>query len=397
MALRYSFFAADGAGAGVGGLAPTVETWRTAAGGAPSDAQPSLTELDATNAVGWYYFDLDVQADTLIGIDFTASAASVKGPAGHYSGTRRASAELKTTDAAFTSARLASLDELGGSNLPADVDTLIARLTATRAGNLDEITGTRLAELDPANMPAGVAGAQAQATTAATQATAAAVDAATLDGRLTAGRAANLDEITSTRLAQLDAGNVPADAATAATQATAAAADAATIESRLTAGRSANLDKIDDAISNVAGNVWDVAVGVPTVGSFGEAVNDQPARVFAFSLGEFDAGAMIAEVLACCRLTSDNVWQKMPAAAAAPNGSFGWLLELAARIAGKVNVVVDPGTFDGVKMEDGAIRVYRTLAHADLDNPANAIATISLAAVYDGSDNLDKLTGTEPG
>ena len=354
MALRYSFFAADGTGAGVTGLTPTVETWRTAAGGAPSDAQPSLTELDATNAAGWYYFDLDVQADTLIGIDFTAATTNVKGPSG-YSGGRRVSAELQTTDAAFTSARLANLDELGGSNLPADVDTLVARLTATRAGNLDEITGTRLSELDPANMPAGVSTASAQATTAATQAT------------------------------------------TAATQATAASASAATVETRLSAGRASNLDKIDDAISNVADNVWDVAVGVPVVGSFGAAVNDQPSRVFAFSLGEFDAATMIAEILACCRATSDNVWAKMPAAAAAPNGSFGWLLELAARIAAKVNVVVDPGTFDGVKMEDGAIRVYRTLAHADLDNPANAIATISLAAVYDGSDNLDKLTGTEPG
>jgi len=368
MALRYSFFAADGTGAGVTGLTPTVETWRTAAGGAPSDAQPSLTELDATNAAGWYYFDLDVQADTLIGIDFTAATTNVKGPSG-YSGGRRVSAELQTTDAAFTSARLANLDELGGSNLPADVDTLVARLTATRAGNLDEITGTRLSELDPANMPAGVSTASAQATTAATQATTAATQATT----------------------------AATQATTAATQATAASASAATVETRLSAGRASNLDKIDDAISNVADNVWDVAVGVPVVGSFGAAVNDQPSRVFAFSLGEFDAATMIAEILACCRATSDNVWAKMPAAAAAPNGSFGWLLELAARIAAKVNVVVDPGTFDGVKMEDGAIRVYRTLAHADLDNPANAIATISLAAVYDGSDNLDKLTGTEPG
>lgn len=74
--------------------------------------------------------------------------------------------------------------------VPADLTTLLARLTAARADNLDEITATRLAELDAANMPA---------------------DIATLLARLTIARAANLDEITAARLAELDAANMPAD------------------------------------------------------------------------------------------------------------------------------------------------------------------------------------------
>jgi len=58
----------------------------------------------------------------------------------------------------------------------ADTDALDTRLTAGRATNLDEITSARLAELDPANLPA---------------------DVDTLAARLTPGRALLLDNLSS--------------------------------------------------------------------------------------------------------------------------------------------------------------------------------------------------------
>ena len=90
-----------------------------------------------------------------------------------------------------------------------DTDALETRLTALRAANLDEVTALRMAELDPANVPA---------------------DIDTLISRLTALRAANLDEVTAVRMAELDAANLPADVDT--------------LLSRLTALRAAALDEI---------------------------------------------------------------------------------------------------------------------------------------------------------
>ncbi len=48
----------------------------------------------------------------------------------------------------LTAARATNLDELGSTNIPADIDTLLGRLTAARAALLDEITAARLSELD---------------------------------------------------------------------------------------------------------------------------------------------------------------------------------------------------------------------------------------------------------
>ena len=86
----------------------------------------------------------------------------------------------------YTTVRAPYLDELAAANLPTDVDALVARLTAARAGYLDELAA--------ANLPA---------------------DVDTLLGRLTAVRAALLDQITALRLAELDPANLPADVAAA--------------------------------------------------------------------------------------------------------------------------------------------------------------------------------------
>ena len=50
--------------------------------------------------------------------------------------------------ARLTALRAGYLDELGPTNIPADIDTLLARLTALRAGYLDE--------LGPTNLPADI-------------------------------------------------------------------------------------------------------------------------------------------------------------------------------------------------------------------------------------------------
>lgn len=94
------------------------------------------------------------------------------------------------TDATWTDARAAFLDELAAANIPADIDTLLGRVTAAVA-LASVCTEGRLSELDGANIPA---------------------DIDTLLGRITAA-VALASICTEARLAELDAGNLPTDIA----------------------------------------------------------------------------------------------------------------------------------------------------------------------------------------
>lgn len=104
--------------------------------------------------------------------------------------------------------------------------SLADKLTAVRAALLDQITALRMAELDAANLPADVDAVKAVtdllpdggALTTLTAyvdgletAIGAIEGATTLHNKLTAARAALLDEITALRMAELDAANIPAD------------------------------------------------------------------------------------------------------------------------------------------------------------------------------------------
>jgi hypothetical protein len=82
----------------------------------------------------------------------------------------QADVQAAMTSQGYTTTRAPYLDELAAANLPADVDTLLSRLTALRAAALDEITAARMAELDAANMPADLDAVLA--------------DTAAIDGRL---------------------------------------------------------------------------------------------------------------------------------------------------------------------------------------------------------------------
>jgi len=119
-----------------------------------------------------------------------------------------------------------SAGEMNGDNVkiwlhdaagPADIDTLLARLTAARAAALDEITPARMSELDPANIP---------------------FDIDTLLARLTAARAAFLDELGPL--------NMPADIDT--------------LLARLTAARAAYLDEL--APANIPADIDALVAGL---------------------------------------------------------------------------------------------------------------------------------------
>lgn len=51
---------------------------------------------------------------------------------------------VATLDDNYTATRAGYLDELGSTNIPADVDTVLSRLTATRAGYIDELAAANL-------------------------------------------------------------------------------------------------------------------------------------------------------------------------------------------------------------------------------------------------------------
>lgn len=139
-------------------------------------------------------------------------------------------ADVDTLLARLTALRAGYLDELGAANIPADIDTLLARLTALRAGYLDELDFDLNARL---GAPAG-ASISADLLTIDNlvddlEAAVGAIEGATtLHNKLTAARAALLDQITAVRLAELDAANLPADIDT--------------LLARLTAARSGYMD-----------------------------------------------------------------------------------------------------------------------------------------------------------
>jgi hypothetical protein len=60
-------------GEGVTGLSPVFATWRAASGSAPAVAAPTIAELDAANAPGWYYFDVDSEEHVVATVDGTAT------------------------------------------------------------------------------------------------------------------------------------------------------------------------------------------------------------------------------------------------------------------------------------------------------------------------------------
>jgi len=125
------------------------------------------------------------------------------------------STDIATLLARLSALRAGYLDNLSGGAvaLAADMTTVLARLTALRAGYLDNLS----------------AGAVALAATALSSATWTNARAGYLDN-LSAGAVALASVCTSARLTELDAANIPADIDT--------------LTGRLTSGRASNLDRI---------------------------------------------------------------------------------------------------------------------------------------------------------
>ncbi len=117
---------------------------------------------------------------------------------------------------------------------------LANKLTAARATLLDQITALRMAELDAANIPADIDLIKGYTDTLE-GAIGAIEGATTLHNKLTAARAALLDQITALRMGELDAANLPADVDTL--KAAIGAIEGATaLHNKLTAARAAFLD-----------------------------------------------------------------------------------------------------------------------------------------------------------
>ena len=120
--------------------------------------------------------------------------------------------------------------------------SLADKLTAARALLLDQITAARMAELDAGNVPADVDTLKAAV---------GAIEGATaLHNKLTAARAVLLDQITALRMAELDAANLPADIdlikgyTDTLEGAIGAIEGATTLHNKLTAARALLLDQI---------------------------------------------------------------------------------------------------------------------------------------------------------
>lgn len=222
---------------------------------APSLALGDLTDVDVAGALAgdalvfggatWEDEPMPTAAQVADAVWDEATAASRV--AGSYGELVRA--DLDATVSSRASATALAAVQVDADALQADTATLLARLTSGRAALLDN-----LADLDAAISSLG-SPAQASAL-AAVQADADALqaDTATLLARLTSGRAGLLDN-----LADLDASvsslGSPAQAADlAAVQADADAlqADTAALLARLTAPRAAALDNLDATVSSRA-------------------------------------------------------------------------------------------------------------------------------------------------
>lgn len=117
----------------------------------------------------------------------------------------------------ITALRMAELDP---ANIPADIDTLLVRLSALRAGYLDELAAANIpADVDSLLGDVGDASASTLGSIYAILGNPAQTflamvgyeGATALASKLTAARAALLDQITALRMAELDAANLPAD------------------------------------------------------------------------------------------------------------------------------------------------------------------------------------------
>jgi hypothetical protein len=116
------------------GASPVIDYWNKASPGAPLAIGAALTEL--IGGIGGVYF---IDITTADGLEY---AGMIDATAGAAPGTRY---------------RLVTFSGTTDARIEVDIPILTTRLSAARAGNLDYITSTRLAELDPANLPADVA------------------------------------------------------------------------------------------------------------------------------------------------------------------------------------------------------------------------------------------------
>lgn len=166
-------------------------------------------------------FDLDARLGTPAGASLAADLLTIDNFVDDLETAVGAIEGATTLHNKLTAARAALLDqitalrmaELDAANLPADVDTLNTKTgtnvdaagTTTLFARLRQIVDTYLADgtIGLAALEALVDGLEA--------AVGAIEGATTLHNKLTAARAALLDEITAARMAELDAANLPAD------------------------------------------------------------------------------------------------------------------------------------------------------------------------------------------
>lgn len=218
-------------------------------------------------------------------------------------------------------------------------------ITAQRAANLDQIDSTRMGLIDG----------------------------------LTSGRTGNLDNIGGTRMGNLDGLG----------SAVGAIGSAVVTIDGVVDGIAADVAGIPAAVAAVPGAVWDLPMPTsPAADSMADWVATSDSRVWAFTLTEGAPGMAVLLAGIC-----DCVWDKLATDAYDPE-TMGWAMQCLLAMTTKGNVLLQGATYDGDKLTSVSIRLFRTKAELEANLGGHLLET-TVSASYTG-DNLTGFGGTRP-
>jgi hypothetical protein len=228
------------------------------------------------------------------------------------------------------------------------LDPAEAALTAARAANLDQINSTRMGLID----------------------------------NLTGTRAGNLDNIGGTRMANLDGLGT-----------TVGAIGSAVVVIDGT------VDGIAADVATMPNDVWTRTMPpTPSAGTMEAWVKDTDERVWAFTIEGTPALNVLVDIAETVAGICDCVWNRLVTDAWDTN-TMGWAVKVLMGVAAKRNVaLVGPDgtgspTYDGDKLVAGRLRVYAS--KADTLSNSNPIFEVAVGAAYTG-DNLTTFRVTNP-
>jgi hypothetical protein len=224
------------------------------------------------------------------------------------------------------------------------------------------------------------------------------------DGAITTARAANLDQINSTRMGLLDnltstrAGNLDNIGGTRMANLDGLSSTVGAI--------GAGVVTIDGVVDGIAADVATMPTDVwaypmpstPTAGTMAAWVADSDERTWAFQLEGVTTASILLAIAEQVAGLCDCIWNRLVTDAWNPN-TMAWAVKVLMGVAAKRNVaLVGPDgtgapTYDGDKLVAGRLRVYAS--KADTLTNSNPIAEFAVGAAYTG-DNLTTFRVTDP-